>query len=380
MADDDWRRKRAEELGLIDTGPWLGANARRPQPPGSPPLPERRDPSPVAPVVPVAAEPAATPGATTPATPPPPQMSPPPPPLPPPPPTAKSPLVAAPAPRRPETAPKHAAAATAPRRIAPWQIGAGVVAALLAFAIGWLLRDVTAPSAFDVAMVGSAVTPPSTTRAERATAPPERLPAPELPAPEPLASAPPPATAAVPEPRPIPVPTRPARDPALAGLGATRAATDPRPVAVEPPAPAPARPVPAASQQAAVVRERAPVVRGQAAVVRGRAAVVRGRSAAGRPRPWTPPRAVAAPGRDFKPSFNCRRATATITRMICEDAELAALDREMSSLFIASRRNADIDTERSLDAEQADFLNARSGCISAACVERSYRNRIRELR
>ncbi|MBB6228937.1 lysozyme inhibitor LprI family protein [Polymorphobacter multimanifer] len=94
---------------------------------------------------------------------------------------------------------------------------------------------------------------------------------------------------------------------------------------------------------------------------------------------FTAPRAVAAPGRDFSPSFNCRRATSWVNRMICNDEELAALDVQMSDAYgraIAAEAPAG---KRRIDANQANFLAQRAHCRTLACVDRVYRIRIDEL-
>lgn len=102
------------------------------------------------------------------------------------------------------------------------------------------------------------------------------------------------------------------------------------------------------------------------------------RIAAGRGR-FTAPRAVAASGRDFSPSFNCSRVTSWVNRTVCNDEELAALDVRMSDAYgraIAAAAPAGV---RRIDADQADFLAQRVRCRTAACIDRAYRIRIDEL-
>jgi uncharacterized protein len=102
------------------------------------------------------------------------------------------------------------------------------------------------------------------------------------------------------------------------------------------------------------------------------------RVAPGRGR-FTAPRAVAASGRDFSPSFNCRRATAWVNRTVCNDEELAALDVRMSDAYGRAIAAAGPARERRIDADQADFLADRARCRTAACIDRAYRIRIDAL-
>ena len=102
-----------------------------------------------------------------------------------------------------------------------------------------------------------------------------------------------------------------------------------------------------------------------------------GRAGGGR---WShPARPLALPNYDFSPSFNCRRATATVNRMICRDRELAVLDRRMSAAYYSAAGSLDAAHSREIDAQQTRFLNLRGRCRSLACVTDVYRNRIAEL-
>lgn len=100
--------------------------------------------------------------------------------------------------------------------------------------------------------------------------------------------------------------------------------------------------------------------------------------------PDTParPRATAlrrpATGFAARPSFDCRRAVGEVNRMICADTSLAQLDRALAARY--RRIVATMPGEEwRLDEAQADFLNARQRCTSAACVERVMRNRAADL-
>lgn len=88
---------------------------------------------------------------------------------------------------------------------------------------------------------------------------------------------------------------------------------------------------------------------------------------------------TALAGRDFRPSFNCRRATALSNRLICNDPALAALDNRLASAFRARIAGVDLQTARAIDADQTSFLNERIACTSRGCIERVYRDRLAQL-
>lgn len=94
---------------------------------------------------------------------------------------------------------------------------------------------------------------------------------------------------------------------------------------------------------------------------------------------FTAPRAVAAPGRNFRPSFNCRRATSWVNRTVCTDRKLAAMDVRMSNAYGRAIASAGPAGERRIDAAQTRFLNQRARCPTMACIDRAYRTRIKQL-
>ncbi|HEX2762321.1 MAG TPA: hypothetical protein VHM92_00560 [Allosphingosinicella sp.] len=107
--------------------------------------------------------------------------------------------------------------------------------------------------------------------------------------------------------------------------------------------------------------------------------------------PAPPPPAPAAPspaatppqpvGRvTVRPSFNCRYAKTRTEKMVCTSPRLAALDREMASLFYALLANANPGTRSHLRRSRDAFLVRREGCGSEACVDSAYRSRMAELR
>lgn len=85
------------------------------------------------------------------------------------------------------------------------------------------------------------------------------------------------------------------------------------------------------------------------------------------------------PKDNVAPSFNCRRAHANVNRMICGDPELAALDRELAVRYRAVDRRTSHNEFVSLHDEETEFLNRRQNCRTPACVASLYRARIDEL-
>ncbi len=90
---------------------------------------------------------------------------------------------------------------------------------------------------------------------------------------------------------------------------------------------------------------------------------------------------VLKPGADA-PSFDCTQATTVVPRMICSDAMLAGLDRDMAARYAGwtEAHPADRDATR----QQAAWLTRRDACGSAAnrqaCVVEAYQQRITELK
>jgi uncharacterized protein len=82
------------------------------------------------------------------------------------------------------------------------------------------------------------------------------------------------------------------------------------------------------------------------------------------------------------PSFDCSKATTAVPRMICNDASLAALDRDMAARYGAwtEAHPGDRDAPR----QQAAWLARRDACASAAnrqaCIVEAYQQRITELK
>lgn len=83
------------------------------------------------------------------------------------------------------------------------------------------------------------------------------------------------------------------------------------------------------------------------------------------------------------PSFNCsEKMTGSITALICQNPDLAALDRKLATIYRDALKNAG-KRGNVLKAEQRGWIKGRDECWKTddqqACVADSYRRRIVEL-
>ena len=88
------------------------------------------------------------------------------------------------------------------------------------------------------------------------------------------------------------------------------------------------------------------------------------------------------------PAFDCAKASGEIETLICQDADLAALDRELAEVYAASIRKLqgvadEQDAVKSLKTYQRGWIKGRNDCWKAEdkrrCAEDMYRMRIAEL-
>jgi uncharacterized protein len=84
-----------------------------------------------------------------------------------------------------------------------------------------------------------------------------------------------------------------------------------------------------------------------------------------------------------KPTFDCSKASSEIETLICNDAELAALDHKMDAVFkraVAKNTGAEL---KELTAYQRGWIRGRNDCWKAQdkkqCVIESYNVRMVEL-
>ncbi len=84
-----------------------------------------------------------------------------------------------------------------------------------------------------------------------------------------------------------------------------------------------------------------------------------------------------------RPSFNCAKASTDVEHFICEDAGLAAKDRQVSTIYRTwlQRVNAGemVDSVEEIAADQRAWIIRRDACQTASCVSEAYDARIGEL-
>jgi uncharacterized protein len=92
---------------------------------------------------------------------------------------------------------------------------------------------------------------------------------------------------------------------------------------------------------------------------------------------------IAAASEPARPSFDCQRANGSVQKLICSDAELAALDQRMVTVYAAALAKAANQHPPVLKAEQRGWIKGRDDCWKSpdvrVCVHDSYRQRIAEL-
>lgn len=66
--------------------------------------------------------------------------------------------------------------------------------------------------------------------------------------------------------------------------------------------------------------------------------------------------------------------------MVCSSGSLAALDRQMSSLFYSALAEGNARIRRELRRSRDRFLAYREGCPDEGCIAQAYRDRMDEIR
>lgn len=83
------------------------------------------------------------------------------------------------------------------------------------------------------------------------------------------------------------------------------------------------------------------------------------------------------------PSFDCSQASGTIEELICQEDDLATLDRHMAEIFPAALANYPTAEQATAKAMQRGWIKGRNDCWKAgdkkACVEYEYKSRMVEL-
>ncbi|KAF0811786.1 Lipoprotein LprI [Andreprevotia sp. IGB-42] len=93
--------------------------------------------------------------------------------------------------------------------------------------------------------------------------------------------------------------------------------------------------------------------------------------------------AAAAFAMAAAPAAPCKQAAHEIEQLVCQDAGLATLDRQMTAVYAAASKKADARSLKLLKAEQHGWLDGRNECWKAddkrACTQTEYQRRIAEL-
>lgn len=84
------------------------------------------------------------------------------------------------------------------------------------------------------------------------------------------------------------------------------------------------------------------------------------------------------------PAFDCAKARdGSIEKLICGDAALSSLDRQLAQVYEAATRKAVNEHPPTLKAEQIGWIRGRNDCWKSddkrSCVEAEYRQRIASL-
>lgn len=74
-------------------------------------------------------------------------------------------------------------------------------------------------------------------------------------------------------------------------------------------------------------------------------------------------------------SFDCRKATTAVEKMVCADADLSTLDEQMARAFTDARRNVDVN----VIGQGAWLKNVRNRCANVDCLKDAYQERIAHL-
>lgn len=86
-----------------------------------------------------------------------------------------------------------------------------------------------------------------------------------------------------------------------------------------------------------------------------------------------------APAPASRPSFDCSGAWRDVERLICDDPELAALDRAMAARYFRALKAADPGRAAVLQQSGGAFVRDRNRCPDADCIAQAYDERIAEI-
>jgi uncharacterized protein len=91
----------------------------------------------------------------------------------------------------------------------------------------------------------------------------------------------------------------------------------------------------------------------------------------------------AAAGGQAGPAFDCSKASGRVETLVCEDDDLAALDRRMAGVYATAMKTWPAEVAAEQKAVQRGWIKGRNDCWKAddvrGCVEYSYQTRIAEV-
>lgn len=88
---------------------------------------------------------------------------------------------------------------------------------------------------------------------------------------------------------------------------------------------------------------------------------------------------TAFAGKTFNPSFDCGGKLTNAMRMICQDEDLAAQDRDLTRLYQAKKAATPKPDLPKLVQAQRDFLKSRDNCPDTECMQNLYSTRSDQL-
>jgi ankyrin repeat protein/uncharacterized protein YecT (DUF1311 family) len=77
-------------------------------------------------------------------------------------------------------------------------------------------------------------------------------------------------------------------------------------------------------------------------------------------------------------SFDCRKATSDVEKMICSDDELLRLDASLNKAYLRALKRTGI-KKQMINSQRHWLKNERSTCHNAECIKKAYETRIKEL-
>jgi len=80
-------------------------------------------------------------------------------------------------------------------------------------------------------------------------------------------------------------------------------------------------------------------------------------------------------GKTYNPSFDCGGKLTNAMRMICQDEDLAAMDRDMNALYQQKKGATPKPDLPALIQAQRDFLKSRNNCPDTGCMKDLYSKR-----